>query len=294
MLQQVAADTLGIPVERVTVRIGDTRLPRSHASIGSATMANAGASVMLAAKAARDKAIEMARIGKEAPFVDSEASEVSVSEGKLMIVKKNLEIAYSDLLVRNGLTSLTGDGNYDPSAERPKAIFSFSAVFAEVRVDPDFGLVRLNRFVGVYDCGRVINPKPPAARLSAASFGVWGRPCLSNRRPIRRWVDSLAGISPAISSRRTRTSRSSTYPSRMSLMMKRAQSVQRVWRTHGGFGRPRDCQCRLPCDGQESARPADYGREALVICTTYGSGLRCEGEVHPYTGSRGGEVFSYR
>ena len=172
VLQQVAADTLGLPVERVTVRIGDTRLPRSHASIGSATMANAGASVMLAAKAARDKAIEMARIGKEAPFVDSEASEVSVSEGKLMIVKKNLEIAYSDLLVRNGLTSLTGDGNYDPSVEGPKAIFSFSAVFAEVRVDPDFGLVRLNRFVGVYDCGRVINPK--TARSQAIGGIIWG------------------------------------------------------------------------------------------------------------------------
>lgn len=172
VLQQVAADTLGLPVERVTVRIGDTRLPRSHASIGSATMANAGASVMLAAKAARDKAIEMARIGNEAPFVDSEASEVSVSEGKLMIVKKNLEIAYSDLLVRNGLTSLTGDGNYDPSAEGPKAIFSFSAVFAEVRVDPDFGLVRLNRFVGVYDCGRVINPK--TARSQAIGGIIWG------------------------------------------------------------------------------------------------------------------------
>ena len=135
-------------------------------------MANAGASVMLAAKAARDKAIEMARIGKEAPFVDSEASEVSVSEGKLMIVKKNLEIAYSDLLVRNGLTSLTGDGNYDPSVEGPKAIFSFSAVFAEVRVDPDFGLVRLNRFVGVYDCGRVINPK--TARSQAIGGIIWG------------------------------------------------------------------------------------------------------------------------
>jgi xanthine dehydrogenase YagR molybdenum-binding subunit len=172
VLQQVAADTLGLPLERVTVRIGDTRLPRSHASIGSATMANAGASVMLAAKAARDKAIEMARIGKEAPFVESEASEVSVSEGKLMIVKKNLEIAYSDLLVRNGLTSLTGEGNYDPSAEGPKAIFSFSAVFAEVRVDPDFGLVRLNRFVGVYDCGRVINPK--TARSQAIGGIIWG------------------------------------------------------------------------------------------------------------------------
>ena len=51
VMQQVAADALGLSPEKVTVRLGDTRLPASHASIGSATMANAGASVMLAAKA---------------------------------------------------------------------------------------------------------------------------------------------------------------------------------------------------------------------------------------------------
>lgn len=44
-------------------------------------------------------------------------------------------------------------------AQGPKAVFSFFAVFAEVRVDPEFGLVRLSRFVGTYDAGRIINPK---------------------------------------------------------------------------------------------------------------------------------------
>ena len=65
VMRQVAADALGLAPEKVTVRLGDTRLPASHASIGSATMANAGASVMLAAKAARDKAIELALTGRE-------------------------------------------------------------------------------------------------------------------------------------------------------------------------------------------------------------------------------------
>ena len=68
VLQQVAADTLDVLPEKVVVRIGDTRLPTSHASIGSATAANAGGSVMLAAKAARDQAIELARTGGYSPF----------------------------------------------------------------------------------------------------------------------------------------------------------------------------------------------------------------------------------
>jgi xanthine dehydrogenase YagR molybdenum-binding subunit len=67
VFQQIASDTLGLPPDKVSVHIGDTRLPASHASIGSATLANAGASVMLAAKDARDKAISLARSGRYAP-----------------------------------------------------------------------------------------------------------------------------------------------------------------------------------------------------------------------------------
>lgn len=172
VMQQVAADTLGIPLERVTVRIGDTTLPKSHASIGSATLANAGASIMLAAKATRDKAIELALRGQGAPFAGATPDEVIVTDGKLVFAKKNRDITYSALLEQNDLSSLTGDGNYDPAAEGPKATFSFSAVFAEVHVDPEFGLVRLTRFVGAYDCGRIINPK--TARSQAIGGIIWG------------------------------------------------------------------------------------------------------------------------
>ncbi len=174
VMQQVAADTLGLSPEKVTVRIGDTRLPYSHGSIGSSTMANAGASIMLAAKAARDKAIALAIGGKDAPFGGAAAHDVVVSGGRLTLAGRNLQVTYSDLLARNRLSDLVGDGNYDPieEAKGPKAIFSFSAVFAEVLVDPDLGLVRLNRFVGAYDAGRIINPK--TARSQAIGGAIWG------------------------------------------------------------------------------------------------------------------------
>jgi xanthine dehydrogenase YagR molybdenum-binding subunit len=174
VMQQVAADALGLSPERVTVRLGDTRLPASHASIGSATMANAGASVMLAAKAVRDRAIALALRGKDAPFSGAEAEDVVVADGTLALAGKNLNVAYAELLARNELPSLTGDGDYDPVEEAmgPKAIFSFAAVFAEVRVDPDFGTVRVNRVVGAYDAGRIINPK--TARGQAIGGIIWG------------------------------------------------------------------------------------------------------------------------
>ena len=199
VMQQVAADTLGLPFEKVSVRIGDTRLPYSHGSIGSATMANAGSSIMLAAKAARDKAIAMAIGGKDAPFAGAAAGDVVVSGGALTLAGRNVSVTYSDLLTRNGLSTLVGDGDYDPieEAKGPKAIFSFSAVFAEVRVDPDLGLVRLNRFVGAYDAGRIINPKTARSqaiggdhlgRRTSAARAVRDRPgpgTLSEPQPFR-------------------------------------------------------------------------------------------------------------
>jgi xanthine dehydrogenase YagR molybdenum-binding subunit len=112
-------------------------------------MANAGASVLLAAQAARAKAIELACTSRDAPFAGAVPEDVTVADGRLSLARTNLNVTYAELLARNGLSSLVGDGDYDPVEEvhGPKAIFSFSAVFAEVRVDPDFGLVRLNRVV---------------------------------------------------------------------------------------------------------------------------------------------------
>jgi xanthine dehydrogenase YagR molybdenum-binding subunit len=171
-MRQVAADALGLEPSKVDVRLGDTRLPSSHPAIGSATMANAGASVLLAATAVRDKAIELARAGKSAPLAGVSAEHVTAASGELTVGDRR--ISYTDLLVRNGLEKLTGDGNYDPveEARGPKAIFSFSAVFAEVRVDEELGLVRLNRFVGAYDAGRIINPR--TARSQAIGGIIWG------------------------------------------------------------------------------------------------------------------------
>src|SRR4029077_3142504 len=128
----------------------------------------------LAAKAARDKAILLALTGPEAPFAGAAVEDVVVTDGRLVLARKNLHIPYADLLARHGLSTLVADGDYDPIAEAdgPKAIFSFSAVFAEVRVHPDLGLVCLRRFVGAYDAGRIINPK--TARSQAIGGIIWG------------------------------------------------------------------------------------------------------------------------
>ena len=174
VMAQVAADVLGLAPDNVTVRLGDTRLPESHPAIGSATVSNATAAVMLAARAAREKAIALTLTDRDAPFADAAPDDVIVAAGSLALAKTNLNVTYAQLLARNGLSSLVGEGDYAPveEANGAKAIFSFSAVFAEVRIDADLGLVRLNRFVGAYDAGRIINPK--TARSQAIGGIIWG------------------------------------------------------------------------------------------------------------------------
>jgi len=174
VMTQVAADALGMAPDRVAVRLGDSRLPESHPAIGSSTAANATSAVLLAARAARKKAGDLALTGRDAPFAGAVPEDVMAADDRLTLAKRNLNITYAELLTRHGLSSLAGEGGYDPVEEvnGPKAIFSFSAVFAEVRVDPDLGLVRLNRFVGAYDAGRIINPK--TARSQAIGGIIWG------------------------------------------------------------------------------------------------------------------------
>src|SRR5258708_21639088 len=102
VVAQVAAAALGLAADRVAVRLGDTRLPESHPAIGSATVANATAAVMLAAQAAREKAIELALTGRDAPFAGAAPDDVIVADGGLALAETNLSITYAELLARNG------------------------------------------------------------------------------------------------------------------------------------------------------------------------------------------------
>ena len=99
-------------------------------------------------------------------------------------------IEYAALVSRHrGLPEVVGESDYAPVEESagPKATFSFAAVFAEVRVDPDLGIVRLNRFTGAYDAGRIINPR--TARSQAIGGIIWGAgQALLERSETDPWV----------------------------------------------------------------------------------------------------------
>jgi xanthine dehydrogenase YagR molybdenum-binding subunit len=82
--------------------------------------------------------------------------------------------SYADILGRAGLNEIEGRGTgaADPAAQSTYAMHAHGAVFAEVKVDPDLGQIRVTRMVGAFAAGRVINPRLVRSQI----FGgmIWG------------------------------------------------------------------------------------------------------------------------
>lgn len=130
-LSQVAADALSLPLEQIRVEIGDTSLPSAPAHGGSITMTTLGLAVADACGRLRDK--------------------LGVGEDGGDLVARLREM-------RSDAAEAEGEASPSKTSET-HASAAFGAVFAEVRVDPELGQVRVARIVGAYDVGRVVNPK---------------------------------------------------------------------------------------------------------------------------------------
>lgn len=145
VLAQVAAETLDVPVTSVDVVIGDTRLPEGPMSAGSRVTLSAGSAVQAGA---RNLLTHLGEAGR------------SNGEG------------FADALRRLGLDELSADGRWEPEQASRFSLYSFGAVYAEVGVDKDLAIPRVRRVVGVYDAGKIINPK--AARSQMTGGIIWG------------------------------------------------------------------------------------------------------------------------
>jgi xanthine dehydrogenase YagR molybdenum-binding subunit len=158
ILGQIAAEMLGLPVEKVEVRLGDTRFPAAAGSGGSFGASSAGSATFLAAKAIRETLAE--RMG-------CEPSDLTLQNG--MARGGNREVPLSELIdaelveeasIKAGDTS---DSHFSSG---------FGAHFAEVAVHAYTGEVRVRRMLGVMAMGRILNEK--TARSQALGGMIWG------------------------------------------------------------------------------------------------------------------------
>jgi xanthine dehydrogenase YagR molybdenum-binding subunit len=160
-MTQVAADALGLPLQRVRFSLGDSRFPKAPSHSGSRTMASVGSAVFVASNTLRDKFIRTAVVDPASPLSGAAPQNVMVTDGRMYRTDDPTRgETYQDLLRRRGWPSLDTQQTWTPDdADKRFSMYAYGAVFAEVGVDESLGRIRIRRIFGCYDAGRIINPR---------------------------------------------------------------------------------------------------------------------------------------
>jgi xanthine dehydrogenase YagR molybdenum-binding subunit len=174
-LAQIAADGLGLDLEQVEFKAGTSDLPDAGIAGGSAHTATAGMAIHNAGAAVIAKLAELATGDERSPLFGAGNAGVVARGGRLF--RRDDEArseSYADILKRAGLAQIEarGKGAIDPAAQANYAMHAHGAVFAEVKVDPDLGQVRVTRMVGAFAAGRIINPRMVQSQIYGGM--IWG------------------------------------------------------------------------------------------------------------------------
>jgi xanthine dehydrogenase YagR molybdenum-binding subunit len=209
IMTQIAADALGLPIDKVKVKLGDSDFPKGANSGGSQVTASVGPAIRAAALGAVDKVIKMAVADSNSPLHGLKTEQVMVTNG-MMHLKDNPAKgeSYQQLFSRNQMPQLEAFATTNAStreaqtpATPPKndkemaqqkeseanpevkadeqtdrkghAFHSFGAQFVKVRVDELLGTVHIDKIVSVMDIGKVMNLKTAKNQImGGAIFGI--------------------------------------------------------------------------------------------------------------------------
>jgi xanthine dehydrogenase YagR molybdenum-binding subunit len=175
ILTQLAAEELGLPIQRVRVELGRSDLPRSMGSGGSWGAASASLALHNACENLRQTLASTASSDARSPLHGTEPTATVFSGGSLIAEAASEPLA--DIMARNHPAGLESDGDSVPMLADPNyanySIATYGAQFAEVRVDVDTAEIRVNRMLGVFAPGRILNAKTARSQLiGGMTFGM--------------------------------------------------------------------------------------------------------------------------
>jgi len=174
-LGQIAADGLGLDLDRVQFNSGTSDLPDAGIAGGSAHTATAGMAIHNAGVAVIAKLADLASGDQRSPLYGAGNAGFVARDGRLHRRDDDRRSeSYVDILTRAGLAQVeaSGKGAADPAAQSNYAMHAHGAVFAEVKVDPELGQIRVTRMVGAFAAGRVINPRMVRSQILGGM--IWG------------------------------------------------------------------------------------------------------------------------
>lgn len=160
ILAQIAGEMLGLPIERVSVKLGDTDFPPAAGSGGSWGAGSSGSSVYLACEAIREKLAKAMQVDPEA---------LTLKDGEA--IADNRKVSIGELA---GIDGIVATGTIAPGKqEKATKQASYGAHFAEVGVNVVTGEVRVRRMLGVFAAGRILNQKTARSQcLGGMTFGI--------------------------------------------------------------------------------------------------------------------------
>ncbi|WP_311136698.1 xanthine dehydrogenase family protein molybdopterin-binding subunit [Hymenobacter cellulosilyticus] len=175
IITQIAAQTLGLPLEAVTFKLGDTTLPEAPVQGGSWTAASVGNAVKECCDKLGEKLLKLAQKMEDSPLKGASYEDVQFVNGQIRL---NADITQAvvirDILPASGEEKLEVENTMMPNPvnQAIHSLHAHNAVFVEVKVDPELGTLHVTRVVNAVAAGRILNPK--TARSQVLGSVVWG------------------------------------------------------------------------------------------------------------------------
>jgi xanthine dehydrogenase YagR molybdenum-binding subunit len=173
IMAQVAADMLGLPLDNIMIKLGDSTLPQSPVEGGSWIAASVSNGIVTTAAAVRAELLRLASQMPNSPLADATLDEVALADGNLVSKRDaSRAVSIADAMRHGAVDRIEQEKSTTFENDGSKAHNTHSAVFAEVKVDEQLVVIRVTRVVSAVAAGRILNTK--TARSQIIGGVVWG------------------------------------------------------------------------------------------------------------------------
>jgi xanthine dehydrogenase YagR molybdenum-binding subunit len=173
ILAQVAADALGLGIENISIKLGDSTLPQAPVEGGSWMAASASHAVAATAEEIRKELLKLAKAIKGSPLAKAKPGDVKLADGKLVSTKDpGHAVSIADAMRHGKTDRIEKEKTHKFPEDKKHARNTHSAIFAEVKVDEEIGVIRVTRIVSAIAAGRILNLKTAHSQIMGGV--VWG------------------------------------------------------------------------------------------------------------------------
>lgn len=173
IMAQVAADMLGLPIDNISIKLGDSTLPSAPLEGGSWMAASVSHAIKNAADAVRKELLSLAKKVPDSPLKGVKLDDVTLANGKIVYKQSaSRAVSISDAMWDAGVERIEQEKSTSFKKLSSYAANAHSAVFAEVKVDEQLGVVRVTRVVSAVAAGRILNTKTAHNQIMGSV--VWG------------------------------------------------------------------------------------------------------------------------